>query len=103
MLSALYQLSPVDRLSADKPESSPQCATITIIDDSVTEEGGSKQLDLSLQTNDPRIVIDQTKSSATVAIQDDDCKLHITNVDAHDNVVSNSCHHYLGNEHNICV
>ena len=86
MLSALYKLSPVDRLSAEKPESSPQCATITLIDDSVAEEGDGKQLHLSLQTNDPRIDVDRTKSFATITIQDDDCKLHINNFGAHDNV-----------------
>lgn len=72
VLSALYKLSPADRLSADKAISDPQCATITIIDDDVAEENGNKQLDVDLMTNDPRIVV--KVSSVTIAIQDDDCK-----------------------------
>ncbi len=74
VLSALYKLSPANRLSANKPESSPQCATITIIDDNVVEKNGNKQLDLTLMITDSGAVADRTKSSAIVSIQDDDCK-----------------------------
>lgn len=74
VLSELYKLSPSDRLSAIKPKSNPQCATITIIDDDVAEGNANKQLDLSLLPIDPRIVVDRLTSSATIAIQDDDCE-----------------------------
>lgn len=74
VLSALYQLSPPERLNAMRPESSPQCARIQIINDAISEQDSNKQLDLSLQTNNPNIVVDRSKSSATISIQDDDCE-----------------------------